>query len=67
MFNKFWGRAVEIVDIDDRKWIGYVAGIESPADSDDNQWWLDVEVPDPGFKTCLAISESEIKQIKIIN
>ena len=49
MFNKFWGRDVEIVDIDDRKWIGYVAGIESPADSDDNQWWLDVEVPDPGF------------------
>ncbi len=37
MFNKFWGRDVEIVDIDDRKWIGYVVGIESPADSDDNQ------------------------------
>ena len=67
MLNKFWGKDVEIVDIDGRKWIGYVAGIESPADSDDNQWWLDVKVPNPGFETDLAISESEIKQIKIIN
>ena len=66
MYKKFWGKNVEIIDIDGRKWIGSVVGIESPADSDDDQWWLDVEVPDPGFETGLAISESEIKHIKII-
>ena len=40
MYKKFWGKNVEIIDIDGRKWIGYVVGIESPADSDDDQWWL---------------------------
>ena len=66
MYKKFWGKNVEIIDIDGRKWIGYVVGIEYPADSDDDQWWLDVEVPDQGVETGLAISESEIKHIKII-
>lgn len=64
MLNNFLGKNVRIIDDDNIEWRGYVSGIETPEDSDDGQWWLDiVNVNKPGFETGLSISESEIKEI----
>lgn len=64
MLNNFLGKNVRIIDDDNMEWRGYVSGIETPEDSDDGQWWLDiVNVNKPGFETGLSISESEIKEI----
>lgn len=64
MLNNFLGKNVRIIDDDNMEWRGYVRSIETPEDSDDGQWWLDiVNVNKPGFKTGLSISEHEIKEI----
>ena len=67
MLNNFLGKNVRIIDDDNMEWRGYVRSIETPEDSDDGQWWLDiVNVNKPGFKTRLSISEHEIKEISEI-
>lgn len=68
MLNNFLGKNVRIIDDDNMEWRGYVSGIETPEDSDDGQWWLDiVNVNKPGFETGLSISESEIKEISEVD
>ena len=67
MLNNFLGKTVRIIDDDNMEWRGYVRSIETPEDSDDGQWWLDiVNVNKPGFKTGLSISAHEIKEISEI-
>jgi hypothetical protein len=68
MLNNFLGKNVRIIDDDNMEWRGYVRSIETPEDSDDGQWWLDiVNVNKPGFKTGLSISEHEIKEISEVD
>ena len=67
MLGKFWGKNVRIIDDEGVEWKGFVRSVETPADSEDNQWWLDViNVNKPGFETGLIISESEIKKIEVV-
>ena len=50
--DKYLGKNVRIIDIEDVEWTGYVSSIETPYDSDDGKWWLDVvNVNKPGFET----------------
>lgn len=42
MLGKFWGKNVRIIDDEGVEWKGFVRSVETPADSEDNQWWLDV-------------------------
>ena len=67
MLGKFWGKNVRIIDDEGVEWEGFVRSVETPADSEDNQWWLDVvNVNKPGFETGRIISESEIKKIEVV-
>ncbi|GEM_PF-3034185 len=66
--DKYLGKNVRIIDIEDVEWTGYVSSIETPYDSDDGKWWLDVvNVNKPGFETGLSISEDEIKEISEVD
>lgn len=62
-FDKLLGKKVKVVAINDRTFIGPVEGYEAPGDSEDGQWWLDIEVPDFG---ALTIAKSEIKSLEVI-
>lgn len=57
------GRKVKIVDINNKIWKGLAIGSDSPEDSEDGQWYLDVRVNNFGI---LGISESEIKSIEVL-
>lgn len=66
--DKYLGKNVRIIDIEDVEWTGDVSSIETPYDSDDGKWWLDVvNVNKPGFETGLSISEDEIKEISEVD
>lgn len=65
--KQYWGKNVKFVDTDNKVWRGYVSGIESPQDSDDGNWWLDIDVDDPKFDTGLSISKKEIKSIDVLD
>ena len=38
MLGKFWGKNVRIIDDEGVEWEGFVRSVETPADSEDNQW-----------------------------
>jgi len=66
VLNKYLGKTVNIVDVDDVEWVGYVRGVEPPGDSEDGKWWLDLSnVNRVGFESGLTISEDEIKEIRL--
>lgn len=66
--DKYLGKNVRIIDIEDVEWTVDVSSIETPYDSDDGKWWLDVvNVNKPGFETGLSISEDEIKEISEVD
>lgn len=62
-FPSLMGKNIKLKDLDDRIFIGQATSLETPDDSEDGQWYLDVDVPKFGI---LNISESEIKSIEII-
>ena len=67
---KFRGHQVKIINNDNQIFRGLVVNIDSPQDSEDNQYWLDViHVDNPIIKNGaeMTISESEIKEITIID
>ena len=57
------GKKVNILDINNKNWEGLVIGCDSPEDSEDGQWYLDVRVNNFGI---LGISEPEIKSIEVL-
>ena len=57
------GKKVNILDINNKNWEGLVIGCDSPEDSEDGKWYLDVRVNNFGI---LGISESEIKSIEVL-
>ncbi len=63
---KYFGKNVRITDADGVVWVGQVVSCESPADSEDDQWWLDVDVQNKGDFGELTIPEGDIKSIEII-
>lgn len=62
-FVSLMGKKIKLVDIDDQIFIGRAISLETPEDSEDGQWWLDVEVP--GFGE-LTIPEPEIRSIEVL-
>jgi hypothetical protein len=62
LYNYF-GKKVKIVDIDNVVWIGNVVSCESPEDSEDGRWWLDIAVENKEDFGELSISDREIKSI----
>lgn len=64
--DKYFGKKVNIVDIDGQIWIGTVLSYETPADSENGKWWLDVEIENrPDFGE-LTICEDEISSVNVI-
>lgn len=63
-FEQYLGHKVKIIDIDNQEFIGQVIGRDTPSDSPDGLYWLDVEVPNFGL---LGISKPEIKNIEIVD
>ncbi|MBP2057189.1 hypothetical protein J2Z60_000351 [Lactobacillus colini] len=63
-FDKYLRQKVRIVDIDNQKFVGQVIDYDTPSDSPDGLYWLDVEVLNFGL---LDISEPDIKSIEIID
>lgn len=62
-FPALMGKNIKLTDIDNRIFIGQATSLETPDDSEDGQWYLDVDVPKFGL---LNISESEIKAIEVV-
>lgn len=63
----YFGKKVEILDVYLKRWTGIVDGYESPEDSEDGKWYLNIEVQYlDGFRL-IGIAEDEIKEIKILS
>ncbi|KRL96568.1 hypothetical protein [Limosilactobacillus equigenerosi] len=62
-FDTLLGKIVKIVAINGKLFVGPVEGYETPEDSEDGQWWLDVDVDGFGL---LTIAKSEIKSLEVI-
>lgn len=62
-FPALMGKNIKLTDIDNQIFIGNATSLETPEDSEDGKWYLDVDVPGFGL---LNISESEIKSIEIV-
>lgn len=65
MLNQYFGKKVEITDIDDNVWIGKAVSYESPEDSEAGHWWIDIIVENKKDFGELTISEEEIKSINV--
>lgn len=63
-FLSFIGKTVKIIDVDNKRFVGQAVTYDDPENSEDGNWWLDVDVPKFGM---LTISEPEIKSIEIVN
>lgn len=57
------GKKVKVFDINNKSWEGLAIGCDSPEDSEDGKWYLDIKIDNFGV---LGISESEIKSIEVI-
>lgn len=66
MYDKYHGKKAEIIDIDNKKWIGKVIMYDTPEDSENGKWWLDIDVENISNFGILSICEDEIKTIKEI-
>lgn len=63
--DQYFGKKLEITDIDDILWIGKAVSYESPEDSEDGYWWIDIIVENKKDFGELTISEEEIKSINV--
>ena len=68
-YDKYDDKKVKIIDVDGNTFIGKIVYIDTAANSDDGQYWFDVaDIDLPKFRGHeLTISESEIKEITIID
>ena len=69
-YSKYLRHRVKILASNNEIYRGYIVNIDSPQDSEDNQYWLDVvHVDNPIIKKGaeMTIAESEIKEITIID
>lgn len=69
-YGQYLGKWIKIVAINDQVFRGFVSGVDTPEDSEDNQYWIDVvHVDNPIIKKGaeMTIAESEIKEITIID
>lgn len=65
MYDKYFGKKVKIIDADNNIWIGKVISYESPEDSENGKWWLDLMIENISDFGELTISEDEITSIEL--
>nr|WP_244055815.1 hypothetical protein [Ligilactobacillus pabuli] len=69
-YSKYNGKRIKVIAVNNQVFHGFVSGVDTPEDSEDNQFWLDLEeVDNPMFgpDDIMTIAESEIKEITIID
>lgn len=63
---KFFGKKVYILTDNGREWLGILSGFESPEDSEDGNFWIDVDVIKPQNFGSLTVREDEIVKISLV-